>query len=250
MNHTGIADNAGLRPDLSREQIKYLAIAAMTCNHAAHALLPAGSPLYRVLIYIGYFTAPVKCRFLVDGYRLTRSKKRYALRLFLASAAAQVPYVYATGFRQLNILFTLLLCLLLITVMDHVRDPLLKTAAAVAAVACSVPFDWGGLLPGAAALFHMAGEDRKKQIRAYAAVVILFGILQALSLSDSPLYAPSDIALEGIFSMLGPAAGGLCLFGLYHGRSAARFQRFHKCFFYVYYPAHLIILSLLKMRLR
>ena len=34
MNHTGIADNAGLRPDLSREQIKYLAIAAMTCNHA------------------------------------------------------------------------------------------------------------------------------------------------------------------------------------------------------------------------
>ena len=234
---------------MNREQLKMLAIVAMTCNHAAYALLPAGSVYARILIYLGYFTAPVMCRLLVDGYRYTRSKKKYALRLLITGAAAQLPYMRALGLLQLNFMFTLLVCLLLLMILDAVRDPLGRIAAAAALIGLSTFCDWGGIIPAAAALFYLVGENRKKQIQAYAAVTILHGISQMLVRAESPLFSLTDILAEGLFSMIGPALGGICLYVLYNGRRSERFPRFHKWFFYLYYPAHLAVLALLRLSL-
>ena len=40
----------------------------MTGNHFAHIFLPGSSPLAMLLTGLGYFTAPVMCMYLVDGY--------------------------------------------------------------------------------------------------------------------------------------------------------------------------------------
>ena len=47
---------------------KLLAILLMTGNHFAHIFLPGSSPLAMLLTGLGYFTAPVMCMYLVDGY--------------------------------------------------------------------------------------------------------------------------------------------------------------------------------------
>ena len=59
---------------MNREQIKLLAIIAMTVNHTAFALVPKGTMLYEIMIDIGYLTAVTMCYFLVEGYYYTRSK--------------------------------------------------------------------------------------------------------------------------------------------------------------------------------
>ena len=67
---------------LNRDIIKYIAMFTMLLNHIANIFLTPGSILHMLLVDIGYFTAPVMCFFLVEGYRYTHSKKHYALRLF------------------------------------------------------------------------------------------------------------------------------------------------------------------------
>ena len=50
---------------MSRNAIKYLAMAAMFCNHFAYIFLKEGSTGQEVMVDIGYFTAITMCYFLV-----------------------------------------------------------------------------------------------------------------------------------------------------------------------------------------
>ena len=68
---------------MNRDQIKFLAIITMTCNHIANIFLTPGTLLFEVMIDIGYFTAITMCYFLVEGYGYTHDKKKYCMRLLL-----------------------------------------------------------------------------------------------------------------------------------------------------------------------
>lgn len=46
---------------LNRDAIKYIAIVAMTFNHAAKAFMEQGTVPYEVCTYIGYIAAPLMC---------------------------------------------------------------------------------------------------------------------------------------------------------------------------------------------
>ena len=65
---------------MNRDQIKFLAIITMTCNHIANIFLTPGTLLFEVMIDIGYFTAITMCYFLVEGYGYTHDKKKYGER--------------------------------------------------------------------------------------------------------------------------------------------------------------------------
>ena len=66
---------------LNRDVIKYIAMATMLCNHIANIFMEPGTLLFDFMIGIGYFTAPVMCYFLAEGYHYTHSKTKYAMRL-------------------------------------------------------------------------------------------------------------------------------------------------------------------------
>ncbi len=70
-----------MKIELNRDQIKYIAVFTMLLNHVANIFLQPGTFACEALKDIGYFTAPVMCWFLVEGYRYTRSVKKYAGRL-------------------------------------------------------------------------------------------------------------------------------------------------------------------------
>ena len=87
---------------LNRDAIKYIAMFTMFLNHVANIFLEPGTMLFTVLVDIGYFTAPVMCYFLVEGYHYTRSKKKYARRLAvfaLISELAVLPCVFGSIYR-------------------------------------------------------------------------------------------------------------------------------------------------------
>ena len=81
-------------------------------------------------------------------YGCTRSKRRYAGRLLGFSVLAQLPYQLAfpangiAGFVQFNMLFTLLLCFLVLLVQEKIRDRVLRGVCIVLLICASLFCDW------------------------------------------------------------------------------------------------------------
>lgn len=155
---------------MNRDAIKMLAMFTMLLNHIANALLPAGQPLTNLFLFIGYFTAVTMCYFLVEGYGYTRSKRNYAARLLVFALLSQLPYQLAfpdygmAGFVQLNMLFTLLLCFLVLLVQEKVHDRVLRGVCIVLLICASLFCDWALLAPIFTLLFSWAKDApaRKK----------------------------------------------------------------------------------------
>ena len=161
---------------MNRDAVKMLAMFTMLLNHIANALLPAGQPLTNLFLFIGYFTAVTMCYFLVEGYGYTRSKRNYAARLLVFALLSQLPYQLAfpdygmAGFVQLNMLFTLLLCFLVLLVQEKVHDRVLRGVCIVLLICASLFCDWALLAPIFTLLFSWARAQKSRLCRSGAAV--------------------------------------------------------------------------------
>ena len=146
---------------MSRNAIKYLAMAAMFCNHFAYIFLKEGSTGQEVMVDIGYFTAITMCYFLVEGYHYTRSVKNYALRLLVFGILSQIPFMLALKQTNLNMMFSLLLCLGVVWVADHVKHKGEKMLWLCVLVICSLWTDWALLAPVFTMLFKCIWGQEK-----------------------------------------------------------------------------------------
>ena len=231
---------------LNRDAIKLIAIVLMLGNHIAAVFLPLGVFPWQIISDLGYFTAITMCCFLVEGYRRTRSRKKYALRLLVFALLSQFPWRLAlVNNHNLNMLFTLLLCFLLLAGLDRVESRAGKAALVLAAIVLSVFCDWALLAPVFTLLFTWAGEDRKQRGIAFAVSILLFGglnllsYLERLSLGQALLWTLSAIS--------GQVLAAVCVLFLYNGQRARRGRAFFKWFFYAFYPLHLFILGVLRL---
>lgn len=229
---------------MSRDSIKMLAMFTMLLNHIANALLPAGAPLTNLFLFIGYFTAVTMCYFLVEGYGYTRSKRRYAARLLVFAVIAQFPYQLAfpgngmAGFVQFNMLFTLLLCFLILLVQEKVPVPLARDALILLLVAGSLFCDWALLAPVFTLLFSWAKDSRPRKKAAFAVAALLYGGMAWLG---------SGQFVDAVGCAVPILVSGFFLLYLYNGQRAARGRTFYKWFFYGFYPAHLLVLGIMRV---
>ena len=244
-------EQTGLRRGLSRDAIKYIAMFTMLLNHIANIFLAPGL-LQEALIDIGYFTAPVMCWFLVEGYGYTRSKKRYALRLAVFAALSELPFCLAfthgavLSYYGMNMIFTLLLCFLILVADEKIRSVPLRRLAQVGLTLLTVilPSDWNLLAPVYTMLFAWARGSRTRAKWAFFwAVVLFWGLLWMGGLALPAWY--------NLATSLGGAAGvalaAVAILYLYNGRRAAHGRRFAQWFFYWFYPVHLLALGLLRL---
>lgn len=233
---------------LSRDAVKLLAVAAMACNHAAHALLPAGSGAAELLTDIGYFTAVTMCYFLVEGFRYTRSRPRYALRLGLFALVSQLVYWLALGIAQWNMLFTLLLCFLMLWALEALRGSVWRMPAVLLLAGLTVFCDWPLLAACFTLLFVLCRGRRRWQAVAFVLAAALFFWFQYQNYTAAG-WDGAGAALHGGLSCLGLLASGGVLLFLYNGRRSAwgaRHPLASKYFFYLFYPGHLAVLALLR----
>lgn len=247
--------------NLDRNQIKWIAIVLMTCNHIGTIFLAPKTLLYEVFVNAGYMTAITMCYFLVEGVRYTRSMKRYGLRLLILAVVSQLPFDLAMTtegilrFNYLNMGTTLLICFLICAVYLRWQKPeergkrfLVIAALVLASGGC----DWAFLAPLFTILFLRAGVPenagrRDKELwYIYAACAVLFSLINFQGLTDYDM--PVRIA-----SSLGSGAAllfsGFLILHCYSGQSGRRSQ-WGKYFFYIYYPAHLLILGLIRITIR
>ncbi len=240
----------GRTPELSRDAIKYIAMVTMLLNHIAHIFLSPDTVLYELFLDLGYFTAVTMCYFLVEGYHYTHSPRNYALRLFVFAILSQFPYslaftepdsAYFVGF---NMLFTLLSCFLILVVHDKVQNKMLRTLVIALLMLLTLWSDWPILAPVFTLLFLRANGDKRRVLYAYAMIAPIFMLFDLMNRTGTtPLW-------QALLLSLGAAGGivlsGICLLYFYHGKRGKHTGAFSKWFFYVFYPAHLLILGLLN----
>ena len=234
------------KPGISAAFLKWLAVVTMFIDHAcavyfltwyfpAHKVTVFTYWLYYILRGVGRLAFPIYCFLLAEGFRRTKSVGKYLLRLGLFGLISEIPFDLAfentlADWEHQNVFFTLALGLAAIwawdtiTRGDHCRCSFPRLCIAMAAAAA------------AAGLAHLMRTDYGW---VGGAVIMLMHIFR-----DEP---------ENRFLTAGPAllfAGGIeavgwpCfrLFDRYNGRRGKQ----RKYFYYVFYPGHLLLLSLIR----
>ncbi len=229
---------------LNRDAIKYFAMFAMLLNHIANIFLTPGTFLAELFFDIGYFTAITMCYFLVEGYHYTRSKKKYGMRLFIFALLSQFPFSFAfNNGGGLNMIYTLFICFLILVVREKVKDAAGKNVLVFLLVLATGIGDWAFFAAIFVIMFDIAGKDTKKFWRTYVVGIILFGLLQFLDYSSSCSGIKALVCAAG--ACLGMLASGLILRYFYNGKRAKHGQNISKWFFYIFYPAHLLVLGII-----
>lgn len=235
----------------NRDVIKYIAMFTMLLNHIANVFLEPGTVLSELFLNIGYFTAVTMCYFLVEGYRYTRSKRNYGLRLLIFALISQVPFCLAFAeegileFYGFNMMFTLLLCFLILVCMERIRNQFLRNLAVMGLIFLSLFCDWALLAPVFTLLFLWAEGSRGKTKAAFLISTLLFGGINfmggvgSLPVGENLLYTACGMA--------GVALSGIVIVYLYNGKRMERGRRFSQWFFYLFYPVHLLILGLMRI---
>ena len=201
-------------------QLKLLAMLAMTADHIGAVFFPE-IPLLR---WIGRLAMPVLCFFIGEGLRHTSSPRRYLLRLTGFALLSELPFDLAfyggIEWGHQNAYFTLALGLLALWAIQSrgMEGWLLALTAALAAELLGCDYGmYGVLLILLLDRFHRA---RSEQLAAAALLNLAFFGLQTQTLSL--------IALP--------------LLWLYNGKRGRDDRRL----FYLYYPAHLCVLGILR----
>lgn len=239
---------------LSSNALKLIAAAAMTADHVGIIFFP-GVDIFRI---IGRLALPIFAFMIAEGCRYTRSKPRYLITIASLAAACQVVYYIVSRSLYMSILVTFSVAIVVIYALQGFKLALtapesqyrmirimlsfILFAASVAGAYLLnrlIEIDYGFrgcMLPAAASIFMPPGRDRSlpaplDRLDKIPVHVIMMGIG----------LIPLACWLGGNqwFSLL-----ALPLLLCYSGR---RGKLKMKYFFYVFYPAHLVILEAIDM---
>ncbi|MBR3639242.1 MAG: hypothetical protein IKN50_01405 [Clostridia bacterium] len=241
---------------LSANVLKIIAAVSMTVDHVGVLLFPK---IY-VLRIIGRLAMPIFAWFIAEGMIRTRSPIRYFLRVFTLAVVCQIPYILVEREFYLGILFTFSCSIGIMAIVrgllyppekESARDTRalyafgLAAAVAFAYFLCEyVKIDYGFfgiLLPVSAYLF------RGKGARMASFTVCLLALAVAAvagehpsSLSDVPRLVmtcePEPFALLAV-----PL---IALYSGYRGKLRMKY------FFYIFYPAHMLIVYAVSLILK
>lgn len=232
---------------LNRNHLKYVAIVAMLIDHVAWSFVPTLSLEGQLLHFIGRLTGPIMAFMIAEGYRHTRDVKKYALRLGLFALISWVPYSlhsnHAWPTPDVGVILTLFLGLMVTWIWDKALIPkwekiIIVISACAISVCCG---DWPIFDVLWPLFLFIYRNDEKKKWGAFLFIMISEVMLsQLMAIYNGRPF--SQLFQFGAF-LVPP----LLIWG-YNGEPGSR-HPFHKWFFYVFYPTHLLLLYFIEIYL-
>lgn len=230
---------------LTGNVLKWIAILTMLIDHTAVALIQNGIfvsnsilltqeqwewyyQIYWVMRYIGRLGFPLFCFLLVEGFCHTRNVKKYMIRLGVFALLSEVPFDFAL-FRSVfylsyqNVYFTLLIGLVTLCGIRYFGGADLKNR--ILRILCL----FGGL---------MAAYLLKTDYDMYGVLLIVVLYLFRKNEILRDIAAGIVLLLNSLVEITGLLA--FVPMHLYNGQRGKQM----KYFFYIFYPAHLLILGL------
>ena len=252
--------------ELTLNQLKYIAIAAMVIDHLAVSFLPYESPIAIVMHTVGKITGPIMFFAAVEGVHHTGDLKRYIARLGIFALVSWIPFLYfsqggelplSTDVFRPNVIYTILLGVLAVCIRRQVKNPIGKLLGILSLIVLCVRADWGttGILM--IFVFDYFYGDFHNQVFGYILVVLLGTEVSNMIFSPFfTLFYEHQFYIDAEYYLLSFSDFGmfLPLFFLmfYRGNKGAtgKNQVFSKWFFYLFYPAHLAVLGFLQSLIR
>lgn len=238
--------------------LKWVAIAAMLIDHTA-AVMGGLFPFswYDPMRAVGRMAFPIFAYGIAQGCVYTHSARRYLGRLLLFAFLSEIPYRLAleAGSRSFglhNVFFTLLAGAACCQIVKFCKSKGKHWAwAAVAPVGAIVLLceilgtDYGGFGVLCVLLPYLFWESKPARIIALGSVVaFLYVVVSHFQGFSYPLWwMENPSALGGMLRQTLFALAGVGLIALYNGQPGSKKG---KWFFYVFYPAHLLALWLLR----
>ncbi len=223
-----------MRKILSGGGLKIIAMSSMFIDHLAVVLAPCGipEPAYMIMRGIGRISFPIYCFMLVTGFTYTRSVPKYIGRLLALAVISEIPYDM-TNFGVIfypaknNVLFTFVLALAVLWALAKFSRMGIKGyfySASVIAVAML-------------AAFVLRLDYSWK-------CVLLASVLYWTRFETAVRYAAGSLVLiinSTLIGLCAPAA--FVPIHLYNGKKGAA----PSGLFYIFYPAHMLVLGLFRM---
>lgn len=239
-------------------QLKLIAIVAMLIDHIASSivwqvyldativdgvymmgdLVPERAKqlhlIYTIMRIIGRLTFPIFAFMLVEGFLHTNNLKRYMKRLLIFAIISEIPYDIASSYSLVslsgqNVIWTFLIGIISLYFIKKFENHEKRGALTIATI-----------LLGELATFTI-------QSSYYLGGILLISILYIFR--NKPIY--KTIGVIGVFTFMSLIFMPVQIFALvafvflkfYNGRLG----KGNKYLFYVFYPAHLLILGIISM---
>lgn len=246
-------EDAPIKPSnygrLNRNQIKYIAIIAMLTDHIAWAVWAVSPFLWACMHFIGRLTGPTMAYFVGEGYSYTKDVGKYQKRLALFALISWPAFAYFesgslflhfdNGLVLLNpaqsVIFTLFLGLSAIRIWESLRmKKPIKIICIILLCLLSCIGDWAFMNVLGCLFVHIYRNRVKAK---WTAFTLIFFIPNALLM----IFAD----FNSVWYQAGVLLVPLMLGFLYNGQCGSK-AKIHKWFFYLFYPAHLAVIGLLK----
>lgn len=233
---------------LNSNQLKLIALFAMTVDHVTSVVVPGYPKTWWVLLLhiVGRLAAPIFWFMVAEGYAHTRNLKKYIGRLFAFAVISHFAYNFAFGipflplqttvFNQTSVIWSLAWGVVAVAVSEDAFFPLKQwQKVGIILGICVISFcsDWSCIAVLAILEIYSSRGNLKKQtigmmkwVAVYAAVYAVFidrvyGLLQLFVLLVVPFVRQ------------------------YNGDRGT--WKGMKWFFYLYYPAHLVVCGLIRL---
>ncbi|WP_253701445.1 TraX family protein [Bacillus sp. FJAT-27445] len=222
---------------LDANAIKVIAIIAMIVDHTAIWLVANGTTLDIVIHTFGRLAAPIMCYLIAEGYHYTSNLKKYKKRLFIFAVISHFPFVMFLGlewWQATSVIWSLLMGLVALGISQREDIPLALKGVLVG-VCCLLAWtaDWNYIAVLWVLFFGIFRGNFKMQMTSYATIGMLFYIIPGIFSMGL-----DSIFRFGIFLVIP-------LLAFYNGERGKK-SNLIKWGFYVFYPAHLIILYLFR----
>lgn len=236
---------------LSANFLKYIAIIAMTIDHAAFVFVNQDSPLYYIMRTIGRLTAPIMCYFISEGFQHTRNRKKYLMRMAVFAFISQ-PFYFTMVFDRLpqglgefllhlNVMFTFSVSLIMLMIVDNKK---IRIENKIILVAVCFAFadlcDWSYIIPAWVLVFYLFKNNFKKQSLAFIGVSVVL---------MTQRYLPSFESFAEFSCQYGVLLALIPL-SMYNGKRGGSkkqvLKKINKWVFYGYYPLHIFFLILTR----
>ena len=148
-------------------------------------------------------------------------------------------------FCGMNMLFTLFLCFLILLAKEKIGDPFGKNLIIAGLLFLSCFSDWAVLAPVFTLLFSWAKGSKDRLKTAFTAAAVIFGVMNFAG--GAGRFPVSVNLLYALGSIVGIIASGFVIIRLYNGKRMEKGRNFSKWFFYWFYPAHLLILGVMRI---
>lgn len=240
---------------LNSNQLKLIAIIAMTVDHIAWAMFD-GYPtalLPLVMHIIGRLTCPIMCYFIAEGYHYTKNINKYTFRLFAFAFVSHFAYIFASNdfvdfksfipfyygnfLNQTSVMWSLAWGLVMLRIADSKRiKSIYKVLLVILICIITLPSDWSCI----AALCIMAIGTNRGDFRKQMSWMIFYVALYSL------VYFFAIDKAYGILQM--GVVLSIPVIAMYNGERGKnpKINKFMKWFFYIFYPLHLFVIGLIN----